>query len=141
MWSRSTLLDFYLPVFSHLGEQPVKNKELYAQGANVTSSDGTTLIDDQTFGFQEAWAEYRYKPSIITGLLRSNATLSLDAYHFAQEFSQLPLLNQSFIEESIPIERSIAVADQPQFMFDFSFNYTCYRPMPVRSIPGLVDHF
>ncbi len=141
LWSRSSLIDFYLPVFSHLGEQPVLNKEIYAQGKSVVDVDGTTKIDDKTFGFQEAWAEYRYKPSMVTGLLRSNATLSLDAFHFAQSFSGLPKLNQSFIEEDIPISRAIAVQDQPQFMFDFSFRYRCYRPMPVRSIPGLVDHF
>lgn len=143
MWSRSTLLDFYLPVFSHLSEQPIKNSELYAQGANVLNASGDP-VDDDAFGFQEAWAEYRYKPSMITGQLRSTAELSLDQWHLAQEFSALPVLNQSFIEENIPMDRVLAINTEeniPQFIMDFHFDYECARPMPVRSIPGLVDHF
>lgn len=143
MWSRSTLLDFYLPVFSHISEQPIRNDELYAQGADKKDASGN-IIDEQGFGFQEAWAPYRYKPSMITGQLRSGVTQSLDNWHLAQEFSALPLLNQSFIEENIPMDRVLAIntgENIPQFIFDFRFNYTCARPMPVRSIPGLVDHF
>ena len=143
MWSRSTLLDFYLPVFSHLSEQPIKNSELYAQGANVRNASGDP-VDDDAFGFQEAWAEYRYKPSMITGQLRSTAEQSLDNWHLAQEFSALPVLNQSFIEENIPMDRVLAInsgENIPQFIMDFHFDYECARPMPVRSIPGLVDHF
>lgn len=143
MWLRSTLLDFYLPVFSHISEQPIKNVELYAQGADVVGSDGRA-VDDLTFGFQEAWAEYRYKPSMITGQLRSGITQSLDLWHLAQEFETLPVLNQSFIEEQIPMDRVLSLKtgeNIPQFLFDFRFNYKCARPMPVRSIPGLVDHF
>ncbi len=143
MWSRSTLLDFYLPVFSHISEQPIRNDEIYAQGENVKDSSGK-VVDTKGFGFQEAWAPYRYKPSMITGQLRSGITQSLDNWHLAQKFTALPLLNQSFIEENIPMDRVLAInTDEniPQFIFDFRFNYTCARPMPVRSIPGLVDHF
>lgn len=156
MWSRSTILDFYDPLFACIGEQPVLKKELVAQGKSVLGTDGVTPVDDEGFGFQEAWADYRYKPSMITGVLRSNDSLSLDVYHFAQYFATntgsnespawtpyCPELNQAFIEEDIPITRSLAVtaADAPQFMLDFSFDYTCVRPMPVHSVPGLVDHF
>lgn len=142
MWTRSTLLDFYLPVFSHLSEQPIRNDELFAQGSDVTQ-DGRP-VDELTFGFQEAWAPYRYKPSMITGQLRSGITQSLDLWHLAQNFETLPLLNQSFIEENIPMDRVLSINTSeniPQFLFDFRFNYRCARPMPVRSIPGLVDHF
>lgn len=142
MWTRSTLLDFYLPVFSHLSEQPIRNDEIFAQGSSVTQ-DGRS-VDELAFGFQEAWAPYRYKPSMITGQLRSGITQSLDLWHLAQYFETLPVLNQSFIEENIPMDRvlSINTSDNiPQFLFDFRFNYRCARPMPVRSIPGLVDHF
>lgn len=143
LWSRSTLLHFYLPVFSHISEQPIRNDEIYTQGSDVKDSSGN-IIDEQGFGFQEAWAEYRYKPSMITGQLRSGITQSLDNWHLAQNFTALPLLNQSFIEENIPIDRVLSLNTSkniPQFIFDFRFNYTCARPMPVRSIPGLVDHF
>lgn len=146
MWTRSTLLDFYLPVFSHLSEQPIRNDEIFAQGADVLEAGRP--VDEMAFGFQEAWAQYRYKPSMITGQLRSGITQSLDLWHLAQEFETLPVLNQSFIEENIPMDRVLSVNTSentskniPQFLFDFRFNYRCARPMPVRSIPGLVDHF
>lgn len=140
MWSRQTLFDFYNPLFACIGEQPILNKEIYAQGKSVTDAAGK-IIDDKGFGFQEAWAEYRYHPNMVTGKLRSNDSQSLDVYHFGQYFTELPVLNQSFIEENVPIERSIAVQDEPQFMLDFSFRLKCARPMPVHSVPGLVDHF
>lgn len=132
LWSRETRFDFYWPTFAHLGEQAVLNKEIYAQG---------TSVDDEVFGYQERYAEYRYKPSIITGRFRSNATQSLDAYHLAQNFGSLPLLNGSFIEEDPPMDRVTAVSTEPDFLFDCEFFYTCARPMPVYSIPGLIDHF
>lgn len=147
LWSRQTLLDFYDPVFACIGEQPVLNKEIMAQGKSVTDTDGVTIVDDQGFGFQEAWADYRYKSSFITGKLRSNDDQSLDVWHFSQYFAdengnpKLPKLNQEFIEENVPLERSISVKDEPQFLLDFHFNYNCARPMPVHSVPGLVDHF
>lgn len=140
MWSRKTLIDFYNPVFNGLSEQPVKNSEIYWQGKNVA---GTTqdYADDEAFGFNEAWADYRFKTSKICGLLRSGSSnLALDCFHLAQSFSQLPVLNQSFIEENVPMDRVIALPNNqvtyPQFIFDFRFNLECARPMPIRNIPA-----
>ena len=96
MFSRSTRYDFYWPALSHLGEQSILNKEILADA---------TAVDDQVFGYQERYAEYRYKPSIITSLFRSNATASLDAWHLSQEFASVPSLNASFIEDNPPIDR------------------------------------
>lgn len=132
MWSRQTRLDFYWPALSHIGEQAVLNKEIYAQG---------TSADDDVFGYQERFAEYRYKPSIITGLFRSNASGTLDAWHLAQDFASLPVLNDEFIVEEAPMDRVIAVPSEPHFLFDGFFSYRCARPMPVYSVPGLMDHF
>ena len=132
MWSRQTRLDYYWPALSHIGEQAVLNKEIYAQGSSA---------DDDVFGYQERFAEYRYKPSQITGLFRSNATGSLDAWHLAQDFGALPVLNDEFIVEDAPMERIEAVSTEPDFLFDCFFQYVCARPMPVYAIPGLVDHF
>jgi len=132
MWSRSTRFDHYLPAFAHLGEQAILNKEIYAQG---------TAADDEVFGYQERFAEYRYKPSMVTGLFRSNATTSLDVWHLSQDFSSLPALNASFIEENPPIDRVIAVPSEPQFILDCFFDFKATRPMPTFSVPGLIDHF
>jgi hypothetical protein len=132
MWSRQTRFDFYWPALAHLGEQAVLNKEIYAQG---------TAADEQVFGYQERYAEYRYKPSQITGLFRSNATQSLDAWHLSQDFSSLPVLDSAFIEENPPIDRVIAVPSQPHLILDLYFNLNCARPMPTYSVPGLIDHF
>lgn len=132
MWSRQTRLDYYWPALSHLGEQAVLNKEIYAQG---------TAADDDVFGYQERFAEYRYKPSLVTGLFRSNATGTLDAWHLAQDFGSLPTLNSTFIVENPPMSRIEAVPSEPDFKFDCFFSYTCARPMPVYAIPGLIDHF
>lgn len=134
-WSRRTRFDFYWPALSHLGEQTILNKEIYTQGsANPTA-------DAAVFGYQEAWAEYRYKPSQISGLFRSNATGSLAAWHLAQNFASLPTLNSTFIQENPPVERVVAVPSQPQFLFDSYFKFKCVRPMPVYSVPGMIDHF
>lgn len=132
MWTRRSVVDFYWPTFAHLGEQPVYNKEIYAQG---------TSDDDLVFGYQERYAEYRYKPSKITGKLRSTANGSLDVWHLSQYFENLPTLNSTFIEDNPPIQRSLAVQDEPQFILDAYIRNICVRPMPVYSIPGLVDHF
>lgn len=132
MFSRQTREDFYWPVFAHLGEQAVLNKEIYAQG---------TEADEDVFGYQERYAEYRYKPSLITGKFRSQDPQSLDAWHLAQDFAELPKLNAEFIEDNPPIDRVIAVPSEPHFLFDAYFDYKCVRCMPVRSVPGLVDHF
>lgn len=132
MWSRRQLFDFYWPTLAHLGEQVVYNKEIYTQG---------TAEDDGVFGYQERYAEYRYKPSMITGKLRSTDSQSLDVWHLAQKFDSLPKLNQDFVEENPPIARVIAVQNEPQFFADFWFDLKTSRPMPVYSVPGLVDHF
>lgn len=132
MWSRRQLFDFYWPTLAHLGEQVVYNKEIYTQG---------TADDNGVFGYQERYAEYRYKPSMITGKLRSTDAQSLDVWHLAQKFDALPKLNQDFIEENPPIARVIAVQNEPQFFADFWFDLKTSRPMPVYSVPGLVDHF
>lgn len=134
MWSRRTKYDFYWPALAMIGEQAVLNKEIYSQGYNVAA-------DDQAFGYQERFAEYRYKPSYVTGEMRSNAAQSLDVWHLAQDFSSLPALNAAFIEDRPPIERVIAVTTERQFIFDMYFKLRCARPMPVYGVPGLIDHF
>lgn len=132
MFSRQTRFDYYWPALAHLGEQAVLNKEIYAQG---------TAADNDVFGYQERWAEYRYKPSLITGKFRSTDSQSLDVWHLAQEFSNLPVLNAEFIQDNPPIARVVAVQDEPHFLFDSYMKLKCVRPMPVYSVPGLVDHF
>jgi len=132
MWSRQTRYDFYWPALAHLGEQAVLNKEIFWQG---------TAADDEVFGYQERFAEYRYKPSRITGLFNSNASSSLDVWHLSQDFASLPVLNSSFIEENPPVDRIIAVPSEPHFLCDIWFNFHTDRPMPVYSVPGLIDHF
>lgn len=134
MFSRKTRYDYYWPVFSHLGEQAILNKEIYCRGdAN----------DDLVFGYQERWGEYRYKPSKITGLFRSTATGTLDAWHYAQKFTGLPTLNSTFIVDNPPIDRTLAVTGttNDQFLCDMFFDVRMVRPMPMYSVPGLVDHF
>lgn len=130
-WSRKTKFDFYWPEFAHLGEQAVLNKEIYAQG---------TIADDEVFGYQERWAEYRYGRSMITGKLRSGIIGSLDVWHLAQNFSSLPTLSQDFIEENPPIDRVVAVQNEPHFLYDSVVNVKCVRPMPTYSVPGFIDH-
>jgi len=132
MFSRSTRYDFYWPALSHIGEQAVLNKEIYADGS---------ATDDDVFGYQERYAEYRYKPSKITGKFRSNDAATLDSWHLAQDFATLPALNQSFIEENPPIDRVVVLDTEPEFLFDSYFSLKCARPMPIYSVPGLIDHF
>jgi len=135
MFSRSTRWDFYWPLLGGIGEQAVLNKEIYAQGPAVT--DGPDIVDDQVFGYQERYAEYRYKPSVITGKLRSTATGSLDVWHLAEDFSALPELDAAFIETNPPLDRVLAVDDEPQFIFDAYFRMKHARPMPTYSVPGV----
>lgn len=135
-WSRFSRYDYYWPTFAHLGEQPIYNKELYCQNDNVKSSDGVS-VNDVPFGYQERYAEYRYKPSKITGLFRSNATGTLDCWHLSQKFDNLPTLNETFIQSNTPIDRALAVPNQPDFICDFYFSLRCIRPMPIYSVPGL----
>lgn len=133
MWLRSTVYDFYWPTFAHLGEQAIELRELYAQGSEA---------DTTVFGYQERYAEYRYKPSQITGKFRSSVTGgTLDKWHLSQFFKNAPVLNEEFIVENPPIERIIAVPSEPQFLLDIGFRYTTVRPMPMFGTPGLVDHF
>lgn len=132
MWSRQTRYDFYWPVLSHLGEQAVLNQEIYAQG---------TADDEGVFGYQERYAEYRYKPSVITSQFRSNFAQSLDLWHLSQDFASLPLLNDEFIQEDPPIDRVVAVPSEPDFILDAYFQCKTARPMPLHGVPGLVDHF
>lgn len=132
MFSRSTRYDFYWPALSHLGEQSVLNKEIYCTG---------TGTDTQVFGYQERYAEYRYKPSQITGQFRSTYATPLDMWHLAQEFGSLPTLGNTFIQEDPPLDRVIATPSEPHFLFDAVFNNFSARPMPVYSVPGLIDHF
>jgi hypothetical protein len=135
MWSRSTRYDFYFPAFAHLGEQAVLNKEIYVQG---------TAADNDVFGYQERWAEYRYKPSQISGLFKSTAAGTLDGWHLAQKFNTLPTLNNTFIQDTPPLDRALAVgaeANGQQFLFDSFFDVKMARPMPMYSVPGLIDHF
>lgn len=135
MFSRRTRFDFYWPALSHLGEQAVLNKEIYAQGSVAPT------VDADVFGYQERYAEYRYKPSLITGKFRSTDAQSLDVWHLAQEFTSLPVLGDEFITENPPMERVIAVDTEPDFLFDAYFSIRTARPMPTYSVPGLIDHF
>jgi len=132
MFSRQTRFDFYWPALSHIGEQAVLNKEIFADG---------TATDDAVFGYQERYAEYRYKPSVVTGQFRSNFANTLDAWHLAQDFATVPALNSEFIVENAPVDRIIAVDTEPHFIFDSFFDLKCARPMPVYAVPGLIDHF
>lgn len=134
MWSRSTRYDFYWPVLAHIGEQSVLNKEIYATGA---------AADLLVFGYQERYAEYRYKPSKVTGLFRPTAAGSLELWHLSEKFSALPTLGQTFIEDQTEtvLDTRVAVPSEPDFYFDAFFDLKCARPMPVYGVPGFVDHF
>ena len=135
MWTRSTRWDFYWPALAHIGEQAVLNKEIYAQGSAAPT------VDSAVFGYQERYAEYRYKPSLVTGQFRSNFAQTLDTWHLAQNFSALPVLGATFIQENPPVARVIAVPTEPHFLYDSFVKLRCARPMPVYSVPGLIDHF
>ena len=135
MWNRSTRYDFYFPAFATLGEQAVLNEEIYVRG------DANDL---GVFGYQERWAEYRYMPSRISSLFRSTAAGTIDGWHLAQRFTTLPTLNNTFIQENPPVSRVVAVgaaANGQQFIFDSFFDVKKARPMPMYSVPGLIDHF
>ena len=134
MWSRKDRFDYYWPVFANIGEQAVKNKEIYAQG---------NTEDDEVFGYQEAWADYRYKPNRVTGEMRSSYTQSLDVWHLADDYAQRPSLSDSWIrEDKSNIDRVLAVQSSVsnQFFADIYVQNRATRPMPLYSIPGLIDH-
>jgi hypothetical protein len=135
LWDRSTRYDFYFPAFAMLGEQSILNREIYCDGS---------ANDVAVFGYQERWAEYRYSPSQITGLFRSTAAGTIDGWHAAQKFTALPTLNTTFIQDTPPLSRIIAVgasANGQQLIFDSVFSMHMTRPMPMYSVPGLIDHF
>lgn len=132
MFRRSTRYDFYWPALAHIGEQTVLQGEIYKLG---------TSDDNIVFGYQERYAEYRYKPSMTSGLFRSTAAGTLDAWHVAQKFTSAPALNSTFIVENPAVARVIAVPSQPEFIFDSYFDLKCARPMPVYGVPGFIDHF
>ena len=134
MWSRKTRFDYYFPVFANIGEQPVLNKEIFAQG---------NAEDDEVFGYQEAWADYRYRPSRVTGQMRSQYAQSLDVWHLADDYSQLPALSADWIkEDAATVDRVLAVTSSVsnQLFADVYVKMRCVRPMPVFSVPGLIDH-
>lgn len=134
-WSRSTRYDFYFPVFAALGEQAIINQEIFCNGG---------ANDPLVFGYQERWAEYRYNPSEITGLMRSTAAGTIDPWHLAQRFITTPVLNAAFIQENVPLSRVLAVgagANGQQLLMDAFLDIKAARPMPLYSVPGLVDHF
>ena len=134
LWSRKDKFDFYWPVFANIGEQPVKNKEIYAQG---------NAKDDEVFGYQEAWADYRYKPNMVTGEMRSAYAQSLDVWHLADDYNALPTLSDAWIrEDKSTVDRVLAVQSSVsnQLFADIYVKNLCTRPMPMYSIPGLIDH-
>jgi hypothetical protein len=133
-WSRKDRFDYYFPVFANIGEQAIKNKEIYAQG---------TEKDDEVFGYQEAWADYRYRPNRVTGEMRSAAPQSLDVWHLGDDYESLPSLSDSWIREDFKtVNRVLAVSDNvsAQLFCDIYVRNLCTRPMPLYSIPGLIDH-
>lgn len=133
-WSRKSRFDYYWPVFANIGEQAVLNKEIYAQG---------TEEDDEVFGYQEAWADYRYKPNRVTGEMRSTYAQSLDVWHLADDYDSLPALSDSWIRETPEtVNRVLAVSDRNsnQIFADIYIKNKVTRPMPLYSIPGLIDH-
>lgn len=138
MWTRSTRYDFYWPVFAHLGEQAIRNDEIYCVGHSGGSQDSAT------FGYQERWAEYKHRPSRISGLFRSTVAGNIDTWHLSQEFSALPTLNTTFIQDTPPLSRVLAagaLADGMQILFDSVFNIRTTRAMPMFSVPGMMDRF
>lgn len=133
-WSRQDRFDYYWPVFANIGEQAVKNREIFAQGTDV---------DDEVFGYQEAWADYRYKPSHVTGEMRSQYPQSLDVWHLADDYDALPALSDEWIrEDANTVNRCLAVTSDVsnQFFADIFVQCKATRPMPIYSIPGLIDH-
>jgi len=130
--SKSTRYDIYWPSLAHLGEQEILNKEIYCDGS---------ANDDLVFGYQERYAEYRYKPSQISGKFQSDATGSLDPWHLSQDFASLPTLGETFIQEDPPLDRAIQVSTEPHFIVDTYMSLKCARPMPTFGVPGMIDHF
>ena len=132
MFSKKGKLDFYVPVFANLGNEPIYNKEIYLDGTDA---------DEEIFGYQEAWANERFMPDIVTGEMRSNYDQSLDVWHWADYYESRPTLSSEWIDETDKnIQRTLAVQNHDQFFGDFFFKATYTRPMPLYSVPGLIDH-
>ena len=138
-FTKSTRYDFYYPVLSQIGEQSVLNKEIFHQGVPGTGASQ----DEGVFGYQERYGEMRYKQSLITGLMRPDASGTLAAYHLSEDFSSLPTLGSTFIQSNtrVPLDRAIAVPSQPQFIVDIFTDRQCARPMPLFGVPGNLDRF
>lgn len=134
MFFRRTKYDYYWPALSNLGEQAVLNKEIYC------GADGV-IENEDVFGYQERWAEYRYMPSRTSYAMRSTHPTPLDAFHLAEEFSALPTLSEAFLYSRPPVDRVVAVTGAQQFYLDCWINVNAARPMPVYSVPGMMDHF
>lgn len=132
-WSRQDRFDFYFPALAHISEQPVYQKEIYALAANAQT----------VFGYQEAWSEYRFMPNRVTAEMRYNATNSFDIWHFADEYSSAPTLSDTWMQDNSEtnIQRTLAVATGDQIKLNVRFDVIATRPIPVHSIPGLIDHF
>lgn len=139
MWSRRTRFDFPWPQFAHLGEQPVLNQEIYMQGTDVVDDNGDQ-VNEKVFGYQERFAEIRYKNSTVTGKMRSSDPQGLDVWHLAQNFENLPVLNSEFIEDRPPLDRLIAVQDEPQIKLEIYGRYNSVREFPVHSVPGFMPY-
>ncbi len=137
MWTRRTRWDYYWPALAHLGEQAVLQNEIFHSGGQAAG----IIENEKVFGYQERYAEYRYKPSMTTNQMRSLSTTPLDTWHLAQDFAEAPVLNAAFIEEAPPVERILAVPSEPHFLLDCYFQFNCARPMPTYSVPGMIDHF
>lgn len=140
IWTRKTRFDFPMPQFAHLGEQPVLNQELYMQGTDVVDEVTGEQINEQVFGYQERYAEIRYKTSLITGKMRSSDPQSLDVWHLAQNFSSLPKLSADFIEDRPPFDRLVAVQNEPHFKIDIEGRLNSVRAFPVHSVPGFMPY-
>lgn len=128
-WTRESRFDFYRPIFANLGEQPIRNDELYFSTNSTTNA--------ATFGYNQAWSEYRYSTSKIVGKLRSVDPTSLDVWHLAQDFTVTPTLSIAFIEENPPMDRVVSVTTEPDFTGEFELNFYAARQMPMLPIPGL----
>ncbi len=133
-WTKSTRFDFFFPVLAQIGEQAVLNKEIWSDGS---------ANDELVFGYQERYAEMRYKPSRLTSLMAVDASGSLSTWHLSEDFATLPALGATFIESNtaVPLDRAIAVSTEPHFIADFHFSMRCARPMPLFGVPGNIDRF
>ena len=135
------MLDFYRKELAHLGQMAVLNKEIYAQGNDV-KDEFNKIIDDMVFGYQERWAELKYKPNLITGNMRSTSPVSLDIWHYGDDYDSLPVLSEAFMQEEDKfIGRTLAIPNEDQFRADILVNIKATRAMPVYCTPGLIDHF